>query len=192
MNTLRSFSVLAALSLAGAAYAQTQVTPDPQTGPPQPSQSSQSAPASESPTPGAASESAPNANPDPSSASTPHQRSATRMAAAGSGKVTSGMEVKTQTGDPLGKVAALVPSASGTGGYAVIASTGGRATAVPYSIANAMVRDDVIVMDKARLQNAPKVQQDQTEDGSSNTWQKKADAYWSQYSSMSPGHDVPT
>ncbi len=60
------------------------------------------------------------------------------------------------------------------------------------SAAECRLRDDVIVMDKARLQNAPKVQQDQVEDGSSKAWQKKADSYWSQYSSMSPGQDGPT
>ncbi|MDB6045148.1 MAG: hypothetical protein JWM63_3699 [Gammaproteobacteria bacterium] len=200
MNTLRNFTVLAALSLAGAAYAQTQATPDPQTGPPLPSQSSRGAPASDDSTPSAASsphqrdvtsqstqESTPDANPDPSSAATPHQRGATRMAAAGT--ISSGMEVKTPSGDSLGTVAAIVPGVSSGSGYVVIASPPGSATAVPYATASAMVRNDALVMDKASLQNAPKVQQDQMEDGSSKTWQKKADNYWSKYSPMSPGHD---
>jgi hypothetical protein len=203
MNTLRSFTVLAALSLAGAAYAQTQATPDPQTGPPLPSQSSRGAPpASEDSTPSAASsphqrdvtsqstqESTPNANQDPSSAATPHQRGATRMAAAGT--ISSGMEVKTPSGSSIGTVASIIPGASSGSGYVVIASPTGSATAVPYATASAMVRNDALVMDKATLQNAPKVQQDQMEDGSSKLWQKKADNYWSRYGSMSPGHDMP-
>jgi hypothetical protein len=177
MNTLRNFTVLAALSLAGAAYAQTQATPDPQTGPPLPSQSSRGAPASDDSTRSAASsphqrdatsqstqESTPDANPDPSSAATPHQRGATRMAAAGT--ISSGMEVKTPSGDSLGTVAAIIPGVSSGSGYVVIASPPGSATAVPYATASAMVRNDALVMDK-----------------------KKADNYWSKYSPMSPGHD---
>jgi hypothetical protein len=139
MGTFRSFTVLAALSLACTAYAQTQATPD------------------------------------------THQRSATRMAAAGKRGVSSGMTVQTPAGDPLGKVAAVVPSTSSSGSYVVIASSTGSATAVPYSTASAMVKNNVLVMDKAQLEKAPKVQQDQTEDGSSTVWQKKADQYWSRY-----------
>jgi hypothetical protein len=166
MSTFRSFTVLAALSLAGAAYAQTQATPDPQTTPP----SDRSSAAT------------PNANPDPSSAAT-HQRGATHMAAAGKRGVSWGMTVQTPSGNSLGKVAAVVPSTSSSGSYVVIATSTGSATAVPYSTASAMVKDNVLVMDKARLQNAPKVQQDQIEDGSSKAWQDKADKYWSKQGS---------
>jgi hypothetical protein len=129
MGTFRSFTVLAALSLACTAYAQTQATPG----------------------------------------------------MAGKRGVSSGMTVQTPAGDPLGKVAAVVPSTSSSGSYVVIASSTGSATAVPYSTASAMVKNNVLVMDKAQLEKAPKVQQDQTEDGSSTVWQKKADQYWSRY-----------
>jgi hypothetical protein len=93
------------------------------------------------------------------------------------------MTVQTPAGNPLGKVAAVVPSTSSSGSYVVIATSTGSATAVPYSTASAMVKDNVLVMDKARLQNAPKVQQDQIEDGSSKAWQDKADKYWSKQGS---------
>jgi hypothetical protein len=62
-----------------------------------------------------------------------------------------------------------------------------------------MVRNDALVMDKSRLLNAPKVQQDQMEDGPSAIWQKKADSYWSKYqistdkdTATSPGEDGGT
>ncbi|MDB6090556.1 MAG: hypothetical protein JWN85_3340 [Gammaproteobacteria bacterium] len=203
MNTLRSFSMLAALSLAGAAYAQTQATPDPDTGPPSPSQSSSSTQTTPDSSPSAASsphqreatsqsnqqESTNSANPDPSAASSPHQRNTTRMAAAG-GSVAPGMQVKSPSGDALGTVAVIVPDAASDAGYVVIATSAGDATAVPYATASSMVRNDTLVMDKSRLQNAPKVQRDQMEDRSSNTWQKKADKYWTKHGSTDHGQDA--
>ena len=41
-----------------------------------------------------------------------------------------------------------------------------------------MVRHDAIVLDKSRFAKAPKVQQYQTEDGSSTVWEQKANDYW--------------
>ena len=131
MNTLRSFSVLAALSLAGAVCAQTH--------------------------------------------------DATHMAAAAPGKVDSGMRVSSPSGDLLGTVASIIPGGdSGKDGYVVIADLQGIAIPVPYRAASAMVQHDKLVVDKSRFENAPKVQQYQTEDGPSVVWEKKADSYWKQ------------
>ena len=128
MHALRSFSVLAALSFAGAAYG----------------------------SPGAAS------GHQPAVATWSH-----------------GMLVKSPSGDILGTVATVIPSDSNSSdGYVVIAGAGGAATPLPYSTASSHVSHDALVVDKARLLNAPKVQQHQTEDGSSHVWQQKADQYW--------------
>jgi hypothetical protein len=132
MNRFRNFSVVVALSLTGAAYAQTPAPPD--------------------------------------------ALSPTRLAEAG--PISSGMEVKTPAGDSIGTVAAVIPSNGSGTRYVVIASPTGSATAVPYDKASAMIRNDALVMDKSRLRDAPKMQQDQMEDGPSRVWQQKADSYW--------------
>ena len=125
MTKLRSFSVLAALSLAGAAYGQIDV------------------------------------------------------ATAVGGNVEHGMVVKSPAGDILGTVASIVPGKSDkSDGYVVVAGSGGAATPLPYSEASARVKHDALVVDKSRFLNAPKVQQYQSEDGSSTVWEQKADQYW--------------
>jgi hypothetical protein len=161
MNTLRSFSVLAALSLTAAAHAQTQTAPK-QMPPNAPSTSVTT------PTP----------NPELDGASTAQRNDPLRMAAASGGNVDSGMQVKSPSGDVLGRVASIVPSDSNKEGYVVIADLQGSATPVPYRAASAMVRHGTLVVDKSRLAHAPKVQQYQAEDGPSDVWEKKADSYW--------------
>jgi len=168
MNKLRSFSVLAALTLTGAAHAQTQTAPR-QMPPNAPST------AVTTPTP----------NPELDGASTAQRNDPLRMAAASAGNVDSGMQVKSPSGDVLGRVASIVPSDSNKEGYVVIADLQGIATPVPYRAASAMIHHDTLVVDKSRLANAPKVQQYQTEDGPSDVWQKKADSYWKR-AAMSP------
>jgi hypothetical protein len=110
------------------------------------------------------------------------------MAEAGrAGTVSSGMDVQTQSGEPLGTVIEIVPGSTGDAQYVVIATSGGGATPVPYSTASSMVHNNKLVMDKSRLAKAPKVQQG--EDRSSKSWQKKADSYWGKQSSMSSDKD---
>jgi hypothetical protein len=167
MNTLRSFSVLAALSLTGAVYAQTQTAPK-QMPPNTPSTSVTT------PTP----------NPELDGASTAQRSDPLRMAAA-SGNVDSGMQVKSPSGDVLGRVASIVPSDSNKEGYVVIADLQGIATPVPYRAASGMIQHGTLVVDKSRLANAPKVQQYQAEDGPSVVWERKADSYWKR-PAMSP------
>ena len=172
MNTLRSFSVLAALSLTAAAYAQTQTAPK-QMPPNTPSTSVTT------PTP----------NPELDGASTAQRHDPLRMAAASAGDVDSGMQVKSPSGDLLGRVASIVPSDSNKEGYVVIADLQGIATPVPYRAASGMIQHGTLVVDRSRLANAPKVQQYQAEDGPSDVWEKKADSYWKR-PAMSP--DAPS
>ena len=170
MNTPRSFSVLAALSLTGAVCAQTPSPP--QLAPDTPS----------------ASVTTPTPNPELDGASTAQRHGATLIAAASTGKVDSGMRVKSPSGDFLGTVASIIPSDSGKDAYVVIADLQGMATPVPYRTASSMVQHDMLVMDESRFMNAPKVQQYQAEDGSRVVWEKKADNYWKQ-PAMSSGED---
>jgi hypothetical protein len=100
------------------------------------------------------------------------------MAAASPGNVAIGMQVKSPSGDVLGTVASIVPGKSSSEGYVVIATPKGAAKPLPYSTASARVRDNSVVLDKARFEGAPKVQQFQAEDGPSTAWEEKADDYW--------------
>jgi hypothetical protein len=237
MTTLRYFSMLAALSLAGAAYAQTQATPD-QTNSQssssstysgtgststqnegsmgsQSSRDSQESMGSQGSTssqgsmgsqtnpganPAAASsphqreatkqsepEAAPGGNAssaNATSASSPHQRHATRMAEAGSGgEISNGMPVQTRSGESLGTVVSVVPGSSGNtqNGYVVIGESsggGGNATPVPYSAAASHVQNGKLVMERSRLDKAPKIQQSEMQDSSNTSWQRKVDSYW--------------
>ena len=101
-----------------------------------------------------------------------------RLVTASPGNIDSGMQVKSPSGDLLGTVASIIPGNSHNEGYVVIAGPEGTATPVPYGTASSMVRRDAIVLDKARFAKAPKVQQYQTEDGSSTVWEQKANEYW--------------
>jgi hypothetical protein len=168
MNKLRSVSVLAAVSVAGFVYAQAQTAPN------------QMAPGTPS-----TSVTTPTPNPELDGASTAQRRDPLRMAAASDGSVGAGMQVKSPSGDVLGRVASIVPSDTDKEGYVVIADLQGIATPVPYRAASSMVQHNTLVVSKSRLANAPKVQQYQTEDGPSDVWEQKADKYWKR-SAMSP------
>jgi hypothetical protein len=163
MNTTYGLSVLAAFSLVGAAHAQTVTAPN------VPSTSVLH------PTP----------NPELDGASTAARRNGMRIAAAAPGKIGTGMQVRSESGDLLGNVASIVPGESNQEGYVVIASSDGMATPVPYSAASSMVRKDTVVVNKARFEQAPKVQQYQGEDRTRAAWEQKADSYWKRYA-MSP------
>ena len=156
-KSLRNFSVLAALSVVGAAYGQT---------------------ATPSNTP-SSSVMTPTQNPELDGASTVQRMSQLQAGPTVGGNVESGMLVKSPSGDVLGTVASIVPSnTNSSDGFVVVAGAGGAAIPLPYSTASSHVKHDTLVVDKARFLNAPKVQQYQTEDGSSSVWERKADDYW--------------
>ncbi len=192
MNRLRSLSMMAALGLASAAYAQTQAPPD-TTPPPG---TTQTPPAGSTDPNGASSphqrdvtaqpgtEATPSTSPDPSAAASPHQRDAvgpTRTADAGTTAVPQivGLEVDTPAGERLGAVVDLVLDPSGQPAYVVIA-TPADAAAVPYRTASSMVQGNKVVVDRAKLKRAPKVKRDSLKDSSNTAWQGKSDAYWNE------------
>lgn len=88
-----------------------------------------------------------------------------------------GAAVVTSANAPLGKVVDVVFDATNQPSFVVIESAG-KATAVPYSVANSMKTADKIVIDQSRLQAAPKVKEGEWRNESSGTWKKDAIRYW--------------
>lgn len=162
MNILRSFSVLAALSFAGAACAQTEST----------------APNGPSTT-----VTHPTANPELDGASTASRD--THMAAASSPVVSNGMQVRSESGELLGSVSSIIPGDSRNDNYVVVADLQGLATMMPYSTATQMAQKDKLVVDRTAFEKAPKVQQSQTEDDTRDRFERKADEYWKRYAMSS-------
>lgn len=194
MAKLRSISMLAALGLAGAAFAaQNPVSPGPadaQAAPPTDAQSTQNPdPASSSSphqrdvtkTPG--SETAPTDSPDPEGASSPHQKGAVgetpHAGMAGAATKLVGLQVQSPTGEPLGAVIDVTMDASRQPEYVVISTGNDTSTAVPYSAVAAMVKGNKVIMDRTRLQNSPQVAQSELRDKSNSKWRADADKYWS-------------
>ena len=163
MNILRSFSVLAALSFAGAAGAQTETR-----APNEPSTSV----------------SDPTANPELDGASTA-SRDRPPLPAASSPAVSNGMQVKSESGELLGSVSSIIPGDSRNDNYVVVADLQGLATMVPYSTATQMAQKDKLVVDRTAFEKAPKVQQSQTEDDTRDRYERKADEYWKRYAMSS-------
>jgi hypothetical protein len=111
----------------------------------------------------------------------------TRMAVAG--QVSAGMPVQSTSGEPLGAVRDVVPRTSGSPGYVVITLPKGGKTAVPYRTAVATMRNGTIVLDRARLERAPRVQDSQLQNHADRSWQKQADQYWNRQGGQ---HDSST
>lgn len=160
MDTLRSLSVLAALSFIGAACAQTQT-----------------------PAPNAPSTTVthPTANPELDGASSASRTADERVATASSSTVKNGMQVRSESGELLGRVASIIPGDARNESYVVVGDLQGLATMMPYETATAMTRHDKMVVDRTAFEKAPKVQQTQSEDQPLEGSQRKADEYWKRY-----------
>jgi len=78
---------------------------------------------------------------------------------------------------PVGRVVDVVFSASNQPEFVVIESAG-KTVAVPYSVANANMSANKIVIDESRLQSAPKMKQGEWRSKSEGTWKKDATRYW--------------
>lgn len=78
---------------------------------------------------------------------------------------------------PVGRVVDVVFSASNQPEFVVIESAG-KTVAVPYSVANASMSANKIVIDESRLQSAPKMKQGEWRSKSEGTWKKDATRYW--------------
>jgi hypothetical protein len=78
---------------------------------------------------------------------------------------------------PVGKVVDVVFSASNQPEFVVIESAG-KTVAVPYSVANANMSANKIMIDESRLQAAPKVKQGEWRSKTEGTWKKDSTRYW--------------
>ena len=78
---------------------------------------------------------------------------------------------------PVGRVVDVVFSASNQPEFVVIESAG-KTVAVPYSVANANMSANKIMIDESRLQAAPKVKQGEWRSKTEGTWKKDSTRYW--------------
>lgn len=88
-----------------------------------------------------------------------------------------GAAVVSTSDAPLGKVVDVVFDSKDQPAFVVI-SSGGTATAVPYSVANSMMSEDKLVIDQSRLKAAPKVKQGEWRSEASSSWKQDAARYW--------------
>lgn len=184
MSKLQTSCIGAALTLLCAALAQAQQT----TPKPEPATQQTEGTAADRTRPGATpTQGAPTQAEDPrpstsetegtAADSTPPGRTPTQGDAQRSELV--GAAVVTTTAKPLGEVVDVVFDARNQPAFVVI-STEGKAVAVPYSVASSMKTSDGIVMDRARLQAAPKVKEGEWKKESGGTWKDESARYWNQ------------
>lgn len=175
-------SVIAIVGLLSGALAQAQQQPQP----PQPATSETEGTAADRTQPGQTpTQGAPAQAEDPRPATsetegtaadrTPPGRTPTTHGDAQSKLV--GAAVVSPSDAPLGKVVDVVFDAKNQPAFVVI-SHGGTATAVPYTVANAMRSDDRIVVDHSRLKAAPKIKQGEWRSEPSGSWKQDATRYW--------------
>lgn len=185
MITARFLTVLAASSLAGIAYAQTQPAPSSQPGAspgyntsnPQ-EQQMKTAPGHE--------EAPPTARPSPGSGlntaqSQEQEPKHERMAEAGAGGQSwSDMQVENGSGESIGKVSKVIPGLDGkeSSGYVLVTGANGENVPVPYRTAHSMVRDGKLVLSQPRFTKAPRVTDQDLENTSEHAWRQKADHFW--------------
>jgi hypothetical protein len=118
-----------------------------------------------------------NADADMSSASA--IRPKTGMEARMTG-VSAGTVVQTPAGESLGTVKDIVPNPnSGQPDFVLIATRAGTA-AVPYAAVTPLFHDGHIVLERPRLEGAPRISEDQLQDANRATaeWKKQANRYW--------------
>jgi len=192
MTSARLIAVLAASSLAGIAYAQTQPAPSNQPGaapgyntskPHQRQMTTVEGHQNEKATP-------PGARSAPGSAlntgQTQTQNATVRTAEAGAGGHSwANMPVESSSGQSLGSVSNVVPGLNGqqSAGYVLVSGSNGMSVPVPYRTASSMVRDGKLILSQSRLEHAPKVTQEDLQNSSDHSWRMKADQYW-----MKKGH----
>ena len=189
MITARFLTTLAAASLAGIAYAQTQPAPSTQpnaapgynTAKPHERQMT-TVPGNNSAASSPSSRSAPGSALNTGQTQT--QNATVHTAEASPGGHWSNMPVQSSSGQSLGSVSSVVPGLNGqkSSGYVVVSGTNGMSTPVPYRTANSMIRGGKLVLSQSKLEHAPKVTQEDLQNSSDHAWRTKADHYWMQES----------
>lgn len=95
------------------------------------------------------------------------------------GGISAGSVVQNPAGENIGRVKDIVPDAkTGDPAYIVILTQSGT-TAVPYAIIAPMYQDGHVILDRARLESAPKVSEGQLRNDKADApWKKQANQYW--------------
>jgi len=88
-----------------------------------------------------------------------------------------GLQVVSPSNAPIGKVVDVVFDSQGQPDYVVIASQGNNA-AVPFQTASSMIEGGKVIIDQARLQQAPKVDKGEWRDKEEGAWKDEATRYW--------------
>jgi len=186
MSKLHTSGIAAMLAIFGAAYAhaqQPQQQPQPSTSQTEGTAADRTAPG-ETPTQGTQGQGVtnPDENPMPSTSETEGtaaDRTApgqTPTGAAARRTELVGAAVVSDAQAPLGKVVDVVFDSKNQPEFVVIASEG-KSVAVPYSVASSMKEADKIVMERDKLQAAPKVKQGEWLKEAGN-WKGEASRYW--------------
>ena len=187
MKKLVSLAFIAALALGRTAHPQAQVPPDPGaaatpgTTNPSKGDPSTTTPGFVSPAPTQTDPTSRAKRPIPTS---PSERdpstSPTRMAeAATAGKLSAGTIVQSPAGAAIGTVKDFVPD-PGTGrpNYVLVNTRSGANTAIPYSILAPMFSNGRVILDRSRLEEAPRVSDSQLRNPTDHAWQQRAQQYW--------------
>ena len=88
-----------------------------------------------------------------------------------------GAQVVSPADAPIGKVVDVVFDTKNQPAFLVIDS-GGKQAAVPYAAASSMMSGARVVIDQARLERAPKVNQGEWRNRSDERWKADAAKYW--------------
>jgi sporulation protein YlmC with PRC-barrel domain len=99
--------------------------------------------------------------------------------AATAGKLSAGTIVQSPAGDAIGTVKDVVPDPrTGRPSYILVNTRSGANTAIPYSTLAPMFSNGRVILDRSRLEDAPRVSDSQLRNPSDHTWQQKAQQYW--------------
>ena len=90
-----------------------------------------------------------------------------------------GLQVVSPSNAPIGEVVDVVFDSRGQPDYVVIASQGHNA-AVPFQTASSMIEGGKVIIDQAKLQQAPKLEQGEWRSQGSETWKQDASQFWDQ------------
>jgi hypothetical protein len=88
-----------------------------------------------------------------------------------------GLQVVSPSDAPIGEVIDVVFDSRGQPDFVVIASEGDNA-AVPYRTASSMIESGKVIMDSARLKDAPKIDRGEWRNRADSGWKREANRYW--------------
>lgn len=92
--------------------------------------------------------------------------------------VSAGSIVQSPAGEAIGRVKDVVPDTNtGEPAYVLISTRSGT-TAVPYPVIAPMFQNGHVVLDRSKLESAPRVSDSELGAKSDATWKRQSDRYW--------------